>query len=38
MADQGSGPRPTHPTLRAAALMAAVLFAIVALAYLSASS
>jgi hypothetical protein len=38
MNDQGSGQRPSHPTLRAFVLMAALLFVIVALAYLSASS
>lgn len=38
MERQGSGERPSHPTVRALVLMAAVLFAIVALAYLSSSS
>jgi hypothetical protein len=38
MEHQGSGQRPSHPTLRAVVLMAALLFVIVVLAYLSASS
>jgi hypothetical protein len=38
MEHQGSGHRPSHPTFRAVVLMAALLVAIVVLAYLSASS
>lgn len=38
MEQRRSGQRPSHPTLRAVVLMAALLFVIVALAYLSASS
>jgi hypothetical protein len=37
-AGQRPSPRPSHPTFRAILLMAALLVAIVALAYLSASS
>jgi hypothetical protein len=38
MDNEASRPRPSHPTLRAFVLMAGLLLAIVALAYLSASS
>jgi hypothetical protein len=38
MQHRGPGQRPSHPTFRAVVLMAALLVAIVALAYLSASS